>query len=351
MKYALLDLGQFNAGGIATYSYHLKYALKKNNVGLDICSNKHKIIIDHRARLEILKSEIANKDVLLVSGFFVNKKQRQSIYDYVNSIKIPKVFLVHGLSEDIESICSNVKFNMIMTISKNMRDIFTERLLKVGIKTPVEYVLHPYKRWSKNENNVIFENKVGIISTARMDFCKAYDCSLKAAEKGWFGEYKIHHTGYIHRPYIYWKLRKELPIVARDPFNPQGEWRRKYLVEHNPNMEVFVYNSYTDAVAMIDLTHVKDDGGRSQYTTLEAMDFACIPIISREWASIGTYWKEGYNCLCVDHKNYREFKTVIPMVYDKKIYSRIITANYKRLKRHRPSKIGRQFVDLVGKYV
>ena len=50
---------------------------------------------------------------------------------------------------------------------------------------------------------------------------------------------------------------------------------------------------------MIDLSTIKDDGGGTQYTFLEAIYNDCILILNREWIDKGDLFVENENCLAV----------------------------------------------------
>ena len=45
------------------------------------------------------------------------------------------------------------------------------------------------------------------------------------------------------------------------------------------------------------MSTIKNDGGGSQYTFLEAIYQGCVLILHRDWIQQGTTFKEGVNCL------------------------------------------------------
>ena len=54
-----------------------------------------------------------------------------------------------------------------------------------------------------------------------------------------------------------------------------------------------------DCKFMVDLSTIKDDGGGTQYTFLEAIYNDCILILHREWIDKGDLFVENENCLAV----------------------------------------------------
>ena len=49
------------------------------------------------------------------------------------------------------------------------------------------------------------------------------------------------------------------------------------------------------------MSTIKNDGGGSQYTFLEAIYQGCILILHRDWIKQGSIFKEGINCLGADN--------------------------------------------------
>ena len=83
---------------------------------------------------------------------------------------------------------------------------------------------------------------------------------------------------------------------------------------------------------MIDLSTIKDDGGGTQYTFLEAIYNDCILILHDDWINKGTTFKNNVNCLSV--KNEIELKDILngEREYDKDMIlknARDILENHK----------------------
>ena len=51
---------------------------------------------------------------------------------------------------------------------------------------------------------------------------------------------------------------------------------------------------------VVDMSTIKNDGGGSQYTFLEAIYQGCVLVLHRDWVNQGETFKEGVNCLAAD---------------------------------------------------
>ena len=86
-----------------------------------------------------------------------------------------------------------------------------------------------------------------------------------------------------------------------------------------------------DCKYMVDLSTIKDDGGGTQYTFLEAIYNDCILILNREWINKGNLFIENENCLAV--KDEYELRDILLDIreYDK---DKIVTNARKILENH-----------------
>jgi glycosyltransferase involved in cell wall biosynthesis len=340
---AILDLGRYEYGGIPTYGYHLSRALEYNDIDVTLMSHRKKCIQNVKMRMgESLRDLINKNDVLIINGSFIDKKDCDKTYDFLNKITIPRFLIVHDPAEKFEPLVDNVKIEKIITISNRNRKTIYKRTT-----IPVRYTIHPYRRWSNNSRNLLNENKrFNFIVTSRVDFDKHIDSILKAAELGLIPNLKI-HTGYVHRPYIYFKLKNEIPIVAENPFGPDG-WRKKYLAgPFGFGINEF-RKVYDTATALIDMSCIKGDGARSQYTLLEAFDFGVPIILSRDWDPMEKYFEDGKNCLMVDPEVPKEIgDACLKLISKPKLRRTLIENGYKELRKHRSRVIGRKFRKIL----
>ena len=108
--------------------------------------------------------------------------------------------------------------------------------------------------------------------------------------------------------YVHHKL-KELDF--------QKYWKGKY-----PKTLPLLYDDkdiLSNCKYMIDMSTIKDDGGGTQYTFLEAIYNDCILILHNDWINKGTTFKNNVNCLSV--KNEIELKDILngEREYDKEV--------------------------------
>ena len=55
-----------------------------------------------------------------------------------------------------------------------------------------------------------------------------------------------------------------------------------------------------DTHYVVDMSTIKNDGGGSQYTFLEAIYQGCVLVLHREWITSCSLFKEGVNCLAAE---------------------------------------------------
>ena len=83
---------------------------------------------------------------------------------------------------------------------------------------------------------------------------------------------------------------------------------------------------------MIDMSIIKQDGGGTQYTFLEAIYEDCILILHNEWISKGSLFKSGVNCLGVS--NEEELASILNNDIDEDLTNLILKNSKKILKDH-----------------
>lgn len=344
MKIAILDLGRFKYGGIPTYSYHLRQALESQNIEVDVISHRDKCYIDKRIRMgPLMINEINKHNILIVNGCFVDKNDMDRISGILNKCldEDNRYVIVHDPAEKL-TLLEKVKFKKLITISKRNSKTFSKI-------SPIEtdYTIHPYKRWSdysRNEYAWRHGFKEEVISTSRVDFDKHYENILRAADRGLISNYKI-YTGYVHRPYVYFKLdRQKITKVDWDT-----KYYLKYVVGGFEFTKYDYKRVYDKAAVLLDLSYIKGDGGRSQYTFLEAFDFGTPIVLSKLWDPKDKYWVDGKNCLKADPDNIHSIgQAVNELLNNKHCRERLINNGYEMLKKHNYKKIGRKFARILG---
>ena len=74
----------------------------------------------------------------------------------------------------------------------------------------------------------------------------------------------------------------------------KGKFEKEYPLTYE-GKDILLNTQY-----VVDMSIIKNDGGGSQYTFLEAIYQGCVLILHREWIQQGTIFQEGVNCLAVE---------------------------------------------------
>lgn len=189
---------------------------------------------------------------------------------------------------------------------------------KVGLKYLPEatFIRHPYV--ARSRESIPTTKRSGCISVSRIDFDKNTHILLDANRLG----AKIEIRGFENRLYTRFKLCKDYP-----------EWEQS--VAAYPREHGAAFTMMLSKTCMADMSIIKGDGGGTQYTTLEAWDAECVPIIHREWIRKNDEMVPAVNCLTARDGKYLNKK--IELLRDNPaIRDSIVQEGLKSMARHRP---------------
>ena len=82
---------------------------------------------------------------------------------------------------------------------------------------------------------------------------------------------------------------------------------------------------------------IKEDGGGTQYTFLEAIYHDCVLILHHDWISKGNIFKKNINCFVVGNNNSLKPEEEIKLILDKGCdvnYNKILKNSKKILQKH-----------------
>ena len=131
--------------------------------------------------------------------------------------------------------------------------------------------------------------KYHAVSISRVDFDKNTDLILRANQLIEDSKKRVHIFGAENRLYVHHKLGE------LDFYNYwKGKFEKDYPLCHE-GKDILKNTHY-----VVDMSTIKNDGGGSQYTFLEAIYQGCVLILHREWVSQGSTFTEGVNCLAAD---------------------------------------------------
>jgi len=156
-------------------------------------------------------------------------------------------------------------------------------LEKFSIKS--EFKLHPFYQYPCDKDPY----KCHAVTISRIDFDKNTDIILRANQLIEDSNKKIQIFGAENRLYVHHKLG-ELDFYSFW----KGKFGKDYPLTYQEK------DILKDTHYVVDMSTIKNDGGGSQYTFLEAIYQGCVLVLHRGWISQGSLFKEGVNCLAAE---------------------------------------------------
>lgn len=145
-----------------------------------------------------------------------------------------------------------------------------------------EFKLHPFHRYPCQLEGCQFH----AVTISRVDFDKNTDIILKANQLVNNSKKRVSIFGAENRLYVHHKLGE------LDFYNYwKGKFNKEYPLTYQ-DKDILKGTKY-----VVDMSTIKNDGGGSQYTFLEAIYQGCVLILHHDWISQGDLFKEGVNCL------------------------------------------------------
>ena len=210
---------------------------------------------------------------------------------------------------------------------KNLPELTQGRIVvirKIGLTylPNATFIRHPYQR----KNLPPVDKYRRAVSVSRIDFDKHTEILLDA-NRILPDNLKIGIYGFENRIYTRFKIVPHYP-----------EWEQSKVAY--PRHTNAAYAILQGAELMVDMSIIKGDGGGTQYTTLEAWDAGCVPIIQKLWLMPEDDMRESINCLSVSTAE--ELANLIS-TNDGKHLDFYREYGYKQLALHAPDIIGSQY--------
>ena len=199
------------------------------------------------------------------------------LYTLRKNIKI----VIHDPTEvkgkSCQAVLDVIKNCKVITIRQSVKQYLLE---KYNIRSTFKY--HPFYEYPIETS----KHKDGCVSISRIDFDKHTEVLIKANDLLKSGHIDIY--GAKNDRFVYFKLNK------------MGMNLNKYY-KGTFKKDFTILSKILDPVKfVIDLSIIKNDGGGSQYTFLEALHQKCILILHEDWVKTNkTVFRNGYNCLTV----------------------------------------------------
>ncbi len=169
-----------------------------------------------------------------------------------------------------------------------IRESVHQYLKSKGIEST--FLHHPYVSLVDYIEN---GQKSGSVSISRIDYDKHTEIILKANE---LLLEPIDIYGSKNDRYVYHKLKS---LDTMKPNTPGSNYRGSF-----PKCFSNLAQILNSSKFVIDMSRIKDDGGGSQYTFLEAIDFNCALILHKDWVNTDkSCFTPGVNCFAVQNED------------------------------------------------
>jgi hypothetical protein len=201
------------------------------------------------------------------------------------------VVVIHDPRDISNRIIEMIKKWKIITIRRSVQDYIQHKYNLNSV-----FLYHPF--YAYPIDSYIFDKK-GAVSISRIGFGKNIDMILKANKiLESCGINGIDLYGYPIPMYIYVYLNGKNGSIEFKKYY-HGKFDKSFLA---------VSNIIARKKFVVDLSLVKNDGGGTQYTYLEAIHNDCALILHRRWIQDWNNdpkycdFKEGYNCFAIDNE-------------------------------------------------
>lgn len=202
----------------------------------------------------------------------------KNYYEYLDKLPDGTFIVIHDPTEvsgkGKEPVLRNLGRFRVITIRESVK-----KFLKAQFNIKSKFILHPFYEYPYRK----LAKPSRAVSISRVDFDKHTDIILKANKEL---RDPVDIYGAINRQYVFFKLNDlGFKKYYKGGFEKSFEELGKIL---------------EDAKYVVDMSVIKNDGGGSQYTFLEAIYEKCALVINRKWIENSkTDFVDGENCFVV----------------------------------------------------
>jgi len=319
IKYNLLYLAKPIYGGWVTFTAHLS---KKYNYPIyKITKKSEKTQRDYG--YDCKYQNLCFADILKLDNILITAVDKH-YWEYLRYFPKDTTIVIHDpteckktksgnpLVQEVDgqgALLSEFKIYTIRdTVQKYLEDIF-------GLQSI--FIRHPFYEYERMDKGLTYN----CVSIARIDFDKNTDILLKANQKIKKKKDHIYLFGAENRIYVHHKLKQ---------LNIEEYWKGKFPKNFEPTYEE--KSILRNAKFMIDMSTIKQDGGGTQYTFLEAIYHDCVLILHKDWIEKGDLFQSGVNCIGVGDAD--ELAIVINNGLGKELYELLVKNSKKILGDH-----------------
>jgi len=202
----------------------------------------------------------------------------KTYYEYLDKLPDGTFIVIHDPTEvsgkGKEPVLRNLERFRVITIRESVK-----KFLKDNFNIKSRFILHPFYEYPFTK----IKKPSRAVSISRVDFDKHTDILLKANK---LLDNPIDIYGAINRQYVFFQLNNlGFKKYYKGGFEKSFEELGKIL---------------EDAKYVVDMSVIKNDGGGSQYTFLEAIHEQCALVINSKWIDNSkTDFVDGENCFVV----------------------------------------------------
>lgn len=284
----LIYMAKPTYGGWVSFTTHLslKTDSKICKIGkrTEIRKNKEPILRKYGYGLKYQNFHI--DDAILLPNIIITAIDKH-FYKYIHRFPDNTCIVIHDPTEitgkKAKILLDNLPRFRVITIRK-----IIHKLLKNEHNIDNIFLHHPFYEFPKK--NINKTNKS--IAISRIDFDK-YTHTIVMANNKLPKKKRIEIYGKKNDLYVYHGIKNKM--------NLETEFERDYKGSFGKSFEEL--NSLLgDKKFVVDLSAIKNDGGGSQYTFLEAIYNDCILILNSAWiTNTNSIFKQNFNCIVVSN--------------------------------------------------
>lgn len=264
----LFYLSNSQYGGWVSFSYHLcKTIGREHIIKVKDTFKGGGLFYGDVKYVNIKKSAIKHfKNAIILA---VDKAHYECLQYFHNS-----TIVIHDPTELSKEVINFAKHNKVVTIRKTVHEL----LNNYGIRNT--FLKHPFYRYQKYSLPKKYNRAL-----SRVDFDKNTDVICKANKLG----AGIEIYGYKNHIYYFHKLKQ----LGFDDY---------YKGYYSKDIKE-ISKLYAETKFLVDLSTIKNDGGGTQYTFLEAEYHNCGLVLHKDWCNVpNSVYKSGVNCYAISNE-------------------------------------------------
>jgi glycosyltransferase involved in cell wall biosynthesis len=304
-KYSLVYMARPVYGGWVSFTAHL--ALKKK-YNLYKISNK----TESKERpygYDVSYRNMSIYDIQKLPNILITAIDK-AYYKFLPLLKNATI-VIHDPTELKDDVLEFIKKNRVITIRQTVQTLLKQ---KYSIKS--KFLYHPFFEFPIKK--IPFNKKKNNISLSRVDFDKNTHIIIEANNK-LPKKKQVQIYGALNDLYVYHKLR-------------DTKFKKYYKGRFGKHFED-LKNLLETCIFVVDLSSIKNDGGGSQYTFLEAIYMGCILVLNSKWVdNVKTQFVSNKNCFVVSDSN--ELKEFLKKDITLSNYIKIVSEAKKLLLNH-----------------